>query len=202
MTLRLEINGTDFTAKWRPYESHWSERAYMGEASGESEFVIDDDERHHRPRRLRDLQGRRSGRTPAARTSACSEGASPPSARARPEARRPRHALAVTAADANYELRGIRINDSNRPVETDRERVLAIRAAYLDGVGSTNPHARDTTDMDGTFVEAADLIDLPAETYTDTFPDEVFRPIAEMAAKTFFVFIDGDLEQPLLRRPR
>lgn len=193
MALRLEINGTDFTAKWRPYASHWTRRAYMGEAAGESEFVIDDADGtiNHADlatykvlRVIEDASGadyemfkgrittKTLGRGPY-RTGVGMQ-------------------WTVTAVDANYELRGIRVTDSHRPEESDRERFLAFRFGYLNGSASTNSHARDTTEIDGAFVENADLVTLPAEDYRDTFPDEVFRRICEISGKTFFVFTDGD----------
>jgi hypothetical protein len=43
MALRFKINGVDFTTKWRPYESSWTQRAWQGESS-QSRFILDDDD--------------------------------------------------------------------------------------------------------------------------------------------------------------
>jgi hypothetical protein len=98
----------------------------------------------------------------------------------------------VITEDSNIDARGIRVDDSTRPEESDRERVLAYLAGYLNGAASTNPNARDSTDIDGTYVIASNLITLPAETYTDTFPAEIFSRIGEISAKTWFVYVSND----------
>jgi hypothetical protein len=192
VTARLTINGVDFTSKWRLYESRWTTRAYMGESS-QSEFVLDDDlnDFDHADlasRKIVEVWEDASGVDTCmyrGRVANKSLGRGP----SLPE---DRMQWTVIAEDSNIDVRGIRVDESTRPAESDRERVLAYLAGYLNGASSTNPNARDSTDIDGTYVVAADLVALPAETYTDTFPGDVFNRITEVSAKTWFVYTDGD----------
>jgi hypothetical protein len=192
VTARLTINGVDFTSKWRLYESRWTARAYMGESS-QSEFVLDDDlntidHADLASRKIVEVWEDASGVDICmyrGRVANKSLGRGP----SLPE---DRMQWTVITEDSNIDVRGIRVDDSTRPEESDRERVLAYLAGYLNGASSTNPNARDSTDIDGTYVIAADLVTLPAETYTDTFPGDVFNRISEVSAKTWFVYVGDD----------
>jgi hypothetical protein len=192
VTARLTINGVDFTSKWRLYESRWTARAYMGESS-QSEFVLDDDlntidHANLASRKIVEVWEDASGTDVCmyrGRVANKSLGRGP----SLPE---DRMQWTVITEDSNIDVRGIRVDDSTRPEESDRERVLAYLAGYLNGASSTNPNARDSTDIDGTYVIAADLVTLPAETYTDTFPGDVFNRISEVSAKTWFVYVGDD----------
>jgi hypothetical protein len=193
MSLTLTINGVDVTQRWRVFESRWTNRAYMGE-SMQSEFIIDDDtgETYQHSdlatRKIVEVWEDASG-TPVCmyrgRVANKTLGRGP---RIQGDAMR----WTVQTEDYNIDLRGIRIDDSTRPAESDRERVLAYLAGYLSGAASTNPNARDSTDLDGEYVRNASLVDLPAETYTDTFPSDVFGRICDFSAKTFFAFVGDD----------
>jgi hypothetical protein len=192
MALRFKINGVDFTTKWRPYESSWTQRAWQGESS-QSRFILDDDD------------GTINHATLAARKIVTVEEDASGSWVTLYRGRMMSHSVArgtiiagvaarwtLTTEDSNIDARGIRVDSSTRPEESDRERVLAYVAGYLNGASSTNPNARDSTDIDGTYVENIDLVTMPAETYTDTYPNEVFNRIVEISAKVWFVYVADD----------
>jgi hypothetical protein len=192
MALRFKINGVDFTTKWRPYESSWTQRAWQGESS-QSRFILDDDD------------GTINHADLAARKIVTVEEDASGSWVTLYRGRMMSHSVArgtiiagvaarwtLTTEDSNIDARGIRVDSSTRPEESDRERVLAMRAGYLDGASSTNPNARDSTDISGTYVENIDLVTMPAETYTDTYPNEVFNRIVEISAKVWFVYVADD----------
>ena len=192
MTLQLKLNGTDFTAKWRPYESRWTMRAWNGESSV-SEFVIDDfdgaiDHDDLNARKIVEVWEDASG-TPVCiyhgRISNKSLGMGP--AQWQPAMR-----WTIQAEDYNIELRGIRVNEAERPEETDEARFEAIRVAMLVGAGSTHPEARQSTDLGNTYLGGGTAIDLPTEHYTDTFPADIFQQIVELTGRLFFVYLADD----------
>lgn len=189
---RLKINGVDFTAKWRPDESSWTQRAYMGQ-SMTSKFVLDDDDG------TIDHADVASAKIVTVEEDASGDWVTLYRGRMQNHSVHRGNVIAGVAArwtlqaeDSNIDARDIRVDDSNRPEESDRERVLAMRAGYLDGASSTNDNARDSTEIAGTYVPAADLVTMPAETYTDTYPNEVFNRICEISAKTWFVYVADD----------
>lgn len=188
MARTITVNGVNYTAYWRQYESRWSSRAYLGE-SAQSEFVFDDDANNlaHAnlaSRKVIEVWDDASG---VNRMLYWGRVANKTLIRGDVESGIAMRWV-VSAEDGNIDLRGIRVTDSSRPSESDRERVLAYMSAYLNGAASTNSHARASTDLDGTYVVAANLVTLPAEDYRDTFPDQVFQRICEISAKTFFVY--------------
>jgi hypothetical protein len=192
VTLRISINGQNYTTKWRPFESRWTARAYLGESS-QSEFIIDDDDgtiQHSdlAARKIVEVWENATGVDICMYRGRIANKSLGRGAQIVGDAMR----WTVITEDSNIDARGIRVDDSTRPEESDRERVLAYLAGYLNGASSTNPNARDSTDIDGTYVIASNLITLPAETYTDTFPAEIFSRIGEVSAKTWFVYVSND----------
>jgi hypothetical protein len=191
VTLRISINGQNYTTKWRPFESRWTSRAYLGESS-QSEFIIDDDGTIQHSdlasRKIVEVWENATGVDICMYRGRIANKSLGRGTQIVGDAMR----WTVITEDSNIDARGIRVDDSTRPAESDRERVLAYLAGYLNGAASTNPNARDSTDIDGTYVLNADLVDLPAETYTDTFPAEVFARIGEISAKTWFVYVSND----------
>src|SRR5919108_2115609 len=96
----------------------------------------------------------------------------------------------IATEDANIFLRGVMVTESARPAETDRARVLAYLAAYLNGTSSTNENARTSVTLATTYVANSNLVNLPARTYRDTTLYDVFHEIAEQSGKDFFVTQD------------
>lgn len=193
MARTLKVNGTDYTSVWRQEESNFAARAHYGE-SAQSQFVLDDDPSSMvthvdlASRKVVELWEDASG------TAVCLW-----------RGRMMNHTVgrgdlhmgnarqwSCNAEDYNIDLRGIRIVNSVRPSETDVARVSAFRAAYLNGSASSNAHHRDSTQLGNTYIAAGGTVTLAAETYTDTYPDEVLRRISEMSGKDYFVITDTD----------
>jgi hypothetical protein len=191
MTLRLEINGVDFTSFWRPYESRWTMRAWNGEAFASS-FVLDDDgtisHADLAARKIVEVWENASGSDIClyrGRVSNKHLGQGP--SQVHNDMR-----WVVEAEDCNVELRGIRVNNAVRPSETDEVRFEAIRLAFLNGAASTHADARDSTDMGNTWLGQGVAVNLEAETYTDTDPMGVFNRIVEVSGRTYFVTLNDD----------
>ena len=195
MTLRLEINGVDFTAYWKPYASRWTMRAWNGESST-SEFVIDDDgsisHANLAARKIVTVWEDASGDDICLYRGRVSNKHLGMSAVQTHNDMR----WIVEAEDANIDLRGIRINNAVRPIETDEDRFEAIRVAFLNGSASTHPEARDSTTMGNTYLGQGVAVNLDAETYVDADPPSVFNRICEISGRTYFVTITdaGEME--------
>lgn len=95
--------------------------------------------------------------------------------------------------DYNWDLTGFRILGWERPAETDVQRVLALHAHFLNGVASISPRKRTTTALTTTYVPNTNTVNLAAKTYSDIDVADILREIAEIAGKTFFVTVDGQI---------
>jgi hypothetical protein len=195
MTLQLLVDGDDLTPLWRVYESHWTMRAWQGEAA-QSEFIIDDPNNNvlHAnltARKIVEVWEDATG------TPICIyRGRIANKTLGQGIYQAPGHAMRWTlqCEDYNIDLRGIRVINATRPSEDDDDRVEVIRAAYLAGSGSTHPEARDSTDLGNTYIgnTPAEARLLPEETYTDSEPATVLSQIADFTGRVFFVYLNDD----------
>jgi hypothetical protein len=96
--------------------------------------------------------------------------------------------VTAEAEDVNIELRGIIVDQWERPSETDVARVQALGADYLDG----SPRVGTVIDV-STYVPNTNTVILPAKTYTQTDPYGVLSDIAILSDKMFFVTLDKEL---------
>jgi hypothetical protein len=95
--------------------------------------------------------------------------------------------VTAEAEDVNVELRGLIVDGWERPAETDRARVLALREDYLDG------SVRPGSNLSTTYVSSSNTFTLPAKTYERTDPLGVLQDVAFQTHKQFFVTIDKEL---------
>lgn len=105
--------------------------------------------------------------------------------------------LTLTVEDVNADLRGIIVDKWGRPEETGRQRVAALRLAYLHGTLSTHARARNSTNIDiDDFFPDANTATMPAKFYAGTDPLQVIRECAEWEGKLTFVYPqdNGDKE--------
>lgn len=193
----------DYTDKLRAdKEFELGGRAFYGEADGEGQFVLDDDDSVIQP--LDDLgeNTRIYFEEDASGTAqTLFVGRIAPKSWARDEFIMDRgRSETIRVVDANYDFAGLIVDGWDRPEETPWERVIALRNAYLNGTASTeaNPDAdegiwaRASTTFGTAYVNSSGTATMPAFTYEGTDPREVLRDCAEWAGYDVFALNVGD----------